>query len=958
MPESIVTDPATGQEYTVTHPEGASQAQIIAYAQGQSVPFESQEREMEDFSAIERFKYGWKTEDELTENLGIYMESILPIGNIFAGSSGHGFYASPTEKYGEDFLSLEPEQRRQRIQEVRYAKQVEEYPELTRLTEEGEGTGFAGFAGTMLRAIADPTTFLPIGKTVPAMAAMGGLVAGGYEAARGLAEEGKIDPLMTGLYTVGGAVLAPVLAKTFSALAPAYNRLRAKIGTKRTVKNVEEADALVDQINSKMMQLKAEGIEDTNLLLAAAERLDLDPNKMQDAIVKSTTKLDIPWAEEVDKVVLETMEALSTSNVTNDLFDRVVNTTIRQVKKFSPAIANKLQRFEMDQSVIAAKFQQEAAPFFALVGRIPRKLRTEFTKRLYNRDWEGAAQVAKDAGIRSFKVGDLGSRYTSNVDDAMKGAADVLNKIHNYADDGLEGGVPFLANYFPRVVNDYQGLLRALGIKEDAFLRGQLKQKAKALGLEDASQLTEKQRIEVLNKMLSGDSKYTPQGAAWRKRREIENVDDDLMRYYGSDARTALSDYINKTVNHVEKYKFFKGNDALAGARGDFNTDASVGALVEKLMAEGRFQGNAQDLTNILKTRFGAGEQSPYVFWQNLRAYANSILLGNPLSALIQLGDQFVNLYRYGLRDGGKAIIESALGRTVTNVDDYGLRNYIATDIASNTQSFAKAIQDQLMKISGFRAMDRFGKNSLLQGAWNKATRLVKSDKGIKKFKEEWGETFGDEFDSLVNDLQSGKVSENVKLLLWNELSGSQPISLSDMPQAYLSHPNGRIFYQLRSFTLKQIQLIADDVVDEAKKGNFVKAGKNALAYAVVVGGGNAAVQELRNAARGRDIDLERLPEHWKNYMLSFALTSKFAVDKMVEGDVAGAIESTVMPPISTLGLAINDAIDIGQAVLGGEEIDPKDFKRFPLLGDLYYNLFGGGAEEFLEKERKERRRR
>ena len=284
MPESIVTNPATGQQFKVTHPEGASQAQIIAFAQGQSVPFESQEREMEDFSAIERFKYGWKTEEELTENLGIYMESILPIGNIFSSKTGHGFYASPTELYGEDFLSLEPEQRRQRIQEVRYAKQAEEYPELTRLTEEGEGTGVAGFTGTLLRAIADPTTLLPIGKTVPAMAAMGGLVAGGYEAARGLAEEGEIDPLMTGVYTAGGAVLAPALAKTIGAIAPAYNKLKAAFGSKRTVKNVEEADALMEDVNSKIMQLQSEGIEDTKLLLAAAERLGLNPNKVEEAI--------------------------------------------------------------------------------------------------------------------------------------------------------------------------------------------------------------------------------------------------------------------------------------------------------------------------------------------------------------------------------------------------------------------------------------------------------------------------------------------------------------------------------------------------------------------------------------------------------------------------------------------------------------------------------------------------
>ena len=199
----------------------ATAYQELRNSDPEAVPFNSQEREMEDFTAMDRFKYGFKTEEGLSENLGIYLESVLPIGNIFAGDSGHGFYASPTELYGEDFLSLEPEQRRQRIQEVRHARQLQEYPELTRLSEEGEGSGVAGFTGTLLKAIADPTTLLPIGKTLPAMAAMGGLVSGGYEAARGLAEEGEIDPLMTGAYTLGGAVLAPALAKTFGAIAPA-----------------------------------------------------------------------------------------------------------------------------------------------------------------------------------------------------------------------------------------------------------------------------------------------------------------------------------------------------------------------------------------------------------------------------------------------------------------------------------------------------------------------------------------------------------------------------------------------------------------------------------------------------------------------------------------------------------------------------------------------------------------
>lgn len=921
------------------------------------------QQEMDDFSALERGWYEFRTEEGFTENAGIYLESLLPLGNIDPlRAAGKGFYASPTELYGEDFRDLTKEQRRERIQEVRYQRQLQKYPELTRLEEEGAGTGAAGFTGVLAGALFDPATLLPVGKTVPAMIAMGGLVSGGYEAARGLAEEGQIDPLMTGVYTAGGAVAAPVLVKTMAAIAPAYNRLRAAVRSKKTVKDVEEANLFVDEINSKMMQLKEEGVEDVNLLLAAAERLDVNPNKLQDAVAKSSTKLDIPWANEPNKAVLETMEALAGSKVTNDVVDRVINTTIRQVKKFSPVVAQRLQKFEMDQSVISARFQHELAPFLELSRRIPNRFKNEFAKRLYNGHWDDAAQLAKDAGITTFKVGESWidrpfSKVTSSVDEAMEIGRKVLNDVHQYADDGLEEGVSFLPNYFPRNVKDYQGLLRALGIKEDAFLRSQLRQKAKDLGLKSVTELNEKQRIEVLNAMLSGNPRYTPKGASWVKQREIENVDDDLMKYYGDDVRGNITNYINKTINHVEKYKFFKDNNALGGLKGEFNTELSVGALVDDLVKKGKFKGDTEDLKNILKTRFGAGEESPHTFLQNLRSFTNTLLLGNPMSALIQAGDQFVNLYRYGMKDGGKAIIESALGRTVTNVDDFGLRNFIAADISGGAGT-AKAIQDSFMKLSGFRAMDRFGKNSLLQGAWNKATRLAKSDKGIKKLKEEWGETFGNEFDSLVSDLQAGKVSENAKLLLWNELSGSQPISLSDMPQKYLGSPDGRIFYQLRSFTLKQIQLLADDVKDEFDKGNYAKAGKNAVAYAVLVGGGNAAVQEARNAARGRGFDIERLPEHWLNYLMSTALTSKFGVDQLAEGNVAGFVESALAPPLGAIGDLANDAVDIAGAVKEGRKIDPKEFRRVPGLGDLYYNLFGGGAEEFLQEERRERRRR
>ena len=58
MPESKVRTPS-GEIITVRHPEGATQEQIINFAKNRSIPYQSKEKTMDDFSALERFKYEW-----------------------------------------------------------------------------------------------------------------------------------------------------------------------------------------------------------------------------------------------------------------------------------------------------------------------------------------------------------------------------------------------------------------------------------------------------------------------------------------------------------------------------------------------------------------------------------------------------------------------------------------------------------------------------------------------------------------------------------------------------------------------------------------------------------------------------------------------------------------------------------------------------------------------------------
>lgn len=920
------------------------------------IEYQRREKTIDDFSAIERFRYEWDRSETFTENAGILLEAMLPVGNIFAGETGHGFYASPTELYGDDFLDLSVNERRERIQQVRAEKERQEYPVLSQLAQQ-EGTGFAGFSGAFLRALIDPTTLLPVGKTPKAMAAIGGLVGGGFEATRGLAEEGRIDPLMTAATAAGGAVLAPAVDKAVRSIKPAYNALRSSVNSATEPARQRSANQIVDNLNSKIMQLQEEGVNDSNLLIAATERLGLKSNKVIKAIGEASETIDIPESE-LNKAVYELKNAFEKNRGSlSSLYNDFVATMSQRLKNLDEGLWGRVKKLEFDLKTKSAEFTNRIANFAELERSLPRSARTEFTKRLYNGDYKGAEQLALDNGIERVTVRAAdGSKYTSTVSETLEDVKMVLRDVHDYTQSAVGYDVPYLSEreYFSRRVLDAAGIRRYFGLQEDnALLKGMYAKKAQTLGKE-VSELTEAQKQNVLENYLAGSNRYLPKGKPGAfKGRRIDVVDDELMKYYSNSATDSLVNYIDKAVDHVEKYKFFdKGGVLPRNKSGELNFESSIGAYVKGLQDDLVLtEKGAEEVKTLLNARFGAGEQSPAKFLQQMRSVANMLLLGNPISAATQLGDLFVNAYRYGGRNAFKGVLDTITGKNVTNLADFNLQNHISQDF-HNVSSLGGAL-DSVFKWSGFRAVDRFGKKHLLQSAWRKNTALAKSEKGRQKLKEEWGGLFGEEFDSLVNDLSEGKVSENAKLLLFTELTGSQPITLSDMPLKYLQSPNGRIFYALKSFGLKQLELLHNTIGKQYQQGNYGTAGKNALAYAAIVGLGNATVQEAKNWMQGREFQVDRVPDNWSNYMLATFMTSRYSVDKNLKsGDIAGLISDSIAPPISIFGSVGRDVVSAMEAVYEGEDVDvAKTLRGTPVIGRWFYNLFGGGAEEFLERQ-------
>jgi len=396
----------------------------------------------------------------------------------------------------------------------------------------------------------------------------------------------------------------------------------------------------------------------------------------------------------------------------------------------------------------------------------------------------------------------------------------------------------------------------------------------------------------------------------------------------------------------------FNNKLAAVSDEGELNIDESIGSYVARLKDEGAIDDTGvEELQKYMSARFITGNQSMNKVLTAMKNVSNTILLGNPISAATQLGDLFVAAHRYGIRNTLSSILDSVANKTQINSLSLGITKIMAEE-ASDATGLAKLL-DGALTYSGFRKMDQVGKDVALEAAFKMNKNLVKSDKGIQKLREKWGDVYGVEFDSLVADLKAGAVTDNVKLLMFSELSGHQPISLLEMPLKYLQVPNGRVFYNLKSFGLKQLDMLRNSVGAELQKGNYGQAARLATSYLGIVTMGGATVQEAKNWMQGRGFDITRVPDNFFDQLMMTAMTSRYAVEnKLGSGDYMGLLIESASPPTTALSNITKDVVAAIEGVYSGEGVPAKSARSVPLIGRAYYNLVGGGAEAFLESRK------
>jgi len=897
--------------------------------------------ELKPISWFDEFEFAFDSSHSDVNNWGLALEAKLALGDWGEDEEGDITYKNGYELYGEEFMdNMDYDQRRDFLLNRR-AEGVKEEHLNTILVQDQEGkSASAEILGSFVGMLMSPTTLLPVGKGVTGAAKAGGLLGLEIEAAQQTAE-GELDVVDLAKSTAVGAVGSAAVTKVAQATKNAVKVVNAKRKAKKTQAGIDNMSAKVeDQLATGV----SEGLTPKQSWARARQNLGLSSSQVADLAAHG--KIMMPSVENATKIVAAKNNPIVSSNAASKMFDALAAPLSTVVRNISEPVFGRLRKFEYDVSANTQSNMQVASDFMIKASKLRKKgdkkaEYNDFETALFNGNFQKATNIAKV--------------YFPEILDPLQkviGKEGVLNILHkDLKESGVDVG--FLENYFPRVVKDVGKLLNALGTTQRGALEKVLRAEATKQKVGSWQELDEAVVTDIINKHLRGGQRSGAKiGLA--QQRVIEEIDPLLKDHYYS-APESLNFYINSAVREVEKRKFFGKNVVLDEAN-RVNLEQSIGAFGQDALRKGEINSDQlDDLSMLLQARFVLGEKSGHAVWVGAKDAQTMALLAQFDSAVIQLADIGASVYANGLRNTIKSIVPAIRKKTETSAEEFGVLNTISADI--NSKGVLANGLDTVLKYSGFKGIDRLGKDTFISAAYKNNTQLARTSP--EKISEKWGQVFGDETANLIEDLKAGRMSDNVKLLLFNQLSDVQPISLSEMPLRYLKSPNGRILYALKSFAIKQLDIMRRDFVGQLNRGNYKEGFTNMGNYAMSIGLSGGAVGTARDILQTKELRPEQFDDKVFETWMSLLFLNKYTRDRyLAEGEVGQAVLGVVTPAIFNIADQGGKAL---QDILFEAENDPKKFndvlKNMPVIGKLGYYWLLGGAERKLEQERKQEER-
>ena len=600
-----------------------------------------------------------------------------------------------------------------------------------------------------------------------------------------------------------------------------------------------------------------------------------------------------------------------------------------RLRRINPILETGLRKMEFAVNQRVYKDMQSVLPLIngsKKMGKIDNEL---FSLARLNGDREVYEALARKYGL----------------EDQLKATEKTIADIRIRANEvGMD--MPKRDNYFTRIVKNPDGYIAWWRSNEDwGKINRLIEAEAEKKGIKVTDLWKDKEKVaSIINNYVRGYGNKTVLGApSFAKGRKINVLDEELAKFYES-SDEALTKYIIRMNDEIEARRFFGKK-----ADGDADIEDSIGAYVLKLVADNKIKPQQQDeVSDILKSRFQRGSMNGALdLYRNLEYIST---MGNPISAVTQIGDFAWSLYDNGFFRTAKA----ALGKKKITREEIGFDQSIMNEFTRDTMS-GKAVSN-VFKITGLDKLSRLGQETMVNANFAKyKKRAQQGDPGLEGTLARLFDPA--EADLAMKEFAEGKVTERTKFVVFNRLLDFQPLTKSEMPQVYLERPNGRLFYMLKTFTLKQYDIARREAFDKiaTSEPKQVAVGmKNLIHLAAVFMLANATADEIKDLILGREAEpSDRLIDNL--YRLIGA--SKFDIYQAREDGIGTATMRKLLFPASIIDRAYRDITNMiegreyERGELEGEKYKLESTQTIPLGGKLYYWWFGRGAQKEEYKE-------
>lgn len=693
--------------------------------------------------------------------------------------------------------------------------------------------------------------------------------------------------------------------------------------------------------NDKLTQLQDEvtaqiaaGKPHLDALAAAEKQVGISPETTMNLMNATGRTLTLDTQEGAIRGMNHSMDTA----VTDNWFKQAMTPVSTIVKEISPPLWNLLRNFQRNtmewhhNEFVATGHLADA---FDALGNKGGKLVKQEAERLF----------------RNEKFGELAGLFRKFNVDARRGLTEYrasMDRLYKSLNEVAGGNLPYRENYAFRIIKDKKEFFKRLGKEERNFVEQ---------ALNDATEKAKRSLSDVEQTQVIHDAlfrgirpgKKAPDAVFKRKWKEIPSHFDDL--YYGY--KQARDLYLRDVIKDVSKRKLMGKKYIVHGENGvrGIDWESSIAKFLQEKHKVGDTNPNYSLLKNVLMSYMYKGEGSPWKSTQILRNLTYGMALGNPVSAATQLKDIGISAARFGIRDTFKAMMPN---KRLMHAVNMGVTD-ASTEMMESPMKTARFMEWTLKK-SGFNKADLFGKDTILNASLINAKRLVETPDGISKLASKYRDAYGPkEFGNLVDELRAlkkgGPMTENIKLMMFHELSDLQPISHLEMPRMWLDNPNGRMYYTLKTFQLRQLDAVLNDTVRMMFKGDSkdtYKGAKNLAKYGAYLMTAGVSVDYLKDLMMGRKPTLTTLKDKVTSNLLALIMLDKYTAEQTYKKGPGTLVKENVSTIIDVPGTPVEDA----WSILANDKNlkDARTIMYVPIIGRLYYYWVGGGYERAVKK--------